>query len=93
MNKLEKLDLQKMIKANDVVDYTEDIRAKKHSQRIRDDVTKMIDLKKKYARLEKRLGRKFSTKTKNQMSTRSFSRKSMRNFATKTLRNPERLQS
>ena len=53
MNKLEKLDLQKMIKANDVVDCTEDIRAKKHSQRIRDDVTKMIDLKKKYARLSK----------------------------------------
>ena len=53
MNKLEKLDLQKMIKANDVVDCTEDIRTKKHSQRIRDDVTKMIDLKKKYARLSK----------------------------------------
>ena len=35
------------------MDCTEDIRTKKHSQRIRDDVTKMIDLKKKYARLSK----------------------------------------
>ena len=61
MNKLEKLDLQKMIKANDVVDCTENIRAKKHSQKIRDDVTKMIDLKKKYSRLSKSNPDQFDT--------------------------------
>ena len=61
MNKLERLDLQKMIKANDVVDCTEDIRAKKHSQKIRNDVTKMIELKKKYSRLSKSNHGQFDT--------------------------------
>ena len=40
-----------MINENDVNDYTNDIREKKHSELIRNDVTKMIDLKKKYPRL------------------------------------------
>ena len=61
MNKLERLDLQKMIKANDVVDCTEDIRDKKHSKKIRDDVTKMIELKKKYMRLSKSNPDQFDT--------------------------------
>ena len=51
MNQTESLQLKKMINENDVNDYTNDIREKKHSELIRNDVTKMIDLKKKYPRL------------------------------------------
>jgi len=46
MNQTESLQLKKMINENDVNDYTNDIREKKHSELIRNDVTKMIDLKK-----------------------------------------------
>ena len=51
MNNLEKLNLHKMIDANNVQDCTADIRAKKHSKLIRDDVTHLIALKTKYPRL------------------------------------------
>ena len=53
MNTQERLQLDKMIKENNVEDLTDDIRNKRHSELIRDDVTKMIDLKKKYSRLSK----------------------------------------
>ena len=53
MNNLEKLNLHKMIDANNVQDCTADIREKKHSQMIREDVTRFIALKTKYARLAK----------------------------------------
>ena len=49
----QKLDLAKMIKANDTDDCTEEIRAKKQSVLIRNDVKQMVYLKKKYERLAK----------------------------------------
>ena len=48
-----RLQLDKMISANNVEDCTQEIRNKKHSSKIRDDVTRMIELKKKYERLSK----------------------------------------
>jgi len=51
MNKLDKLQLDKMIQENDIEDCTQEIRTKKHSQKIRDDVTRLLDLKKKYENL------------------------------------------
>ena len=53
MNNIERLNLQKMINENDVKDETENIRQKKHSSLIRDDVNRFVELKKKYFRLEK----------------------------------------
>ena len=53
LNNQEKLDLQKMIKANDTEDCTEEIRNKKQSVLIRNDVKQMIYLKQKYNRLAK----------------------------------------
>ena len=53
MDDVNRLQLEKMIRENDVEDCTEEIRSKKHSKKIRDDVTAMIDMKKKYARLQK----------------------------------------
>jgi hypothetical protein len=51
MDKMDRLNLQKMIQANDVKDCTSEIRDKRHSQKIRDQVTHMLTLKKKYPRL------------------------------------------
>tara|TARA_Y100001935_G_C17182544_1_gene445865 strand:- start:19 stop:507 length:489 start_codon:yes stop_codon:yes gene_type:complete len=51
MNNTDRLQLEKMIQTNDVEDCTSEIRKKKHSKKIRDDVTTMIDMKKKYERL------------------------------------------
>ena len=53
MNEVDRLQLEKMIQQNDVEDVTDDIRKKKHSKKIRDDVTRMIDMKSKYKRLSK----------------------------------------
>lgn len=53
MNEVEKLHLQKMIKANDAQDNTESIRTLKHSDTIRNDVAKLLQLKKDYSRLAK----------------------------------------
>lgn len=52
---MDRIQLDKLIKANNVEDVTEEIRAKKHSDLIRRDVVKMIELKKKYSRLNKSL--------------------------------------
>ena len=51
MDNNERLNLQKMIDANNVVDCTEEIREKKHSAKIKTDVQTLLTLKKKYARL------------------------------------------
>jgi hypothetical protein len=51
MDSLDRLNLNKMIDANNVQDCTDEIRAKKHSSLIRDDVTRLISLKQKYSRL------------------------------------------
>jgi hypothetical protein len=51
MNQTENIQLKKMINENNVVDYTEDIRAKKHSSKIHDDVQRLLELKRKYSRI------------------------------------------
>jgi hypothetical protein len=51
MDTLDRLNLSKMIDANNVQDCTADIRSKKHSQLIRNDVTLLMSLKKIYSRL------------------------------------------
>ena len=51
MDPSDKLNLQKMINANDVADCTGDIRTKRHSIPIRRDVKRMIEAKQTYARL------------------------------------------
>jgi hypothetical protein len=48
MDDIQRLHLQKMIKANNTEDYTESIREMKHSGLIRDQVNSMILLKAKY---------------------------------------------
>lgn len=48
---MDRLQLQKMIDANNVVDCTQEIRDKKHSKPIREDVTRLVELKRKYSRL------------------------------------------
>ena len=53
LNKQQKLDLANMIKANETDDFTEEIRSKKQSVLIRNDVKQMVFLKNKYARLAK----------------------------------------
>jgi hypothetical protein len=49
MNENEKLQLQKMIKMNNVEDQTHQIRNLKHSQLIKKDIQTLLLLKKKYA--------------------------------------------
>ena len=49
----QKIDLHNMIKANDTEDFTEDIRKKKQSKLIHDDIKHMVYLKKNYQRLSK----------------------------------------
>ena len=51
MDTLDRLNLNKMIDANNVQDCTNEIRAKKHSKLIREDVTRLVALKQKYSRL------------------------------------------
>ena len=46
MNSNERLNLQKMIHENNVDDFTNDIREKKHSEKIRNDVNMLLKLKK-----------------------------------------------
>jgi len=53
MNEEERLNLQRMINANDVVDQTKKIRETKHSDTIREQVKIFVDFKKKYNRLAK----------------------------------------
>lgn len=53
MNNEERLNLQKMIKANDVEDQTNLIRQTKHSDQIRSEVKALLALKDKYPRLAK----------------------------------------
>jgi hypothetical protein len=51
MDSIDLLNLNKMIDANNVEDCTNQIRDKKHSSLIREDVDRLISLKKKYSRL------------------------------------------
>jgi hypothetical protein len=52
-NSQQRLDLAALIKANDTDDCTEEIRSKKQSVLIKNDVKHMISLKQKYERLSK----------------------------------------
>jgi hypothetical protein len=49
MDPSERLNLQKMINANDVQDMTDEIRIKKHSEIIKSDVKKLLFLKRKHS--------------------------------------------
>lgn len=51
MNADDKINLQNILQQTDVEETTSKIRVLKHSQQIKEDVTRMIELKKKYARL------------------------------------------
>ena len=51
MDDKQRLNLQEMIKQFDADDNTAKIRQLKHSRRIRDDVEKFVNLKKKYSRM------------------------------------------
>jgi len=51
MDTLDRLNLNKMIDANNVQDCTNEIRAKRHSDLIKADVTRLVNLKQKYSRL------------------------------------------
>lgn len=51
MNKNERLQLDKMIKENNVQDYTKEIRAKKHSGFLRQDIKRFLEFKKQNAKL------------------------------------------
>lgn len=53
MNDEERLNLKKMINANDVVDQTDKIRNTKHSDLIKEDVKNLMFIKNKYQRLAK----------------------------------------
>jgi hypothetical protein len=68
MDPLDKLNLSKMINANNVQDCTQEIREKKHSQLIRDDVTRLITLKQKYSRLMQTNPNQFDTMCVSQCS-------------------------
>jgi hypothetical protein len=68
MNPNESLQLKKMINENNVEDLTGDIREKKHSEKIRSDVTRMIELKTKYPRLEKSNSEQFDNMLTSQCS-------------------------
>lgn len=51
MNNLDKLNLQKMINANNVEDCTQEIRNKKHSTIIKQEINTLLFLKNKYSSL------------------------------------------
>jgi hypothetical protein len=61
MDTLDRLNLHKMIDANNVQDCTNEIRNKKHSQLIREDVQRLINLKTKYSRLAQSNPSQFDT--------------------------------
>ena len=52
LNREERLNLDKMIKSYDADDNTNKIRQLKHSKRIKEDVERLMNLKKKYIRME-----------------------------------------
>lgn len=53
MDETQRLNLSKMIKEYQSEETTNQIRTLKHSKRIRDDVTTMLELKKQYQRMER----------------------------------------
>ena len=53
LNDEKRLNLQKMVKAYGSEDNTEKIRKLRHSRRIKEDVERLVNLKKKYSRMKK----------------------------------------
>ena len=51
MNSMDRIQLEKMIQANDAADNTLQIRELRHSMRIHEDVATLLNLKRDYARL------------------------------------------
>jgi len=68
MNNSERLQLNKIIQNNDVEDMTSEIRKKLHSDKIKQDVLKMIEIKRKYPRLAESNREQFNTMLQNQCS-------------------------
>lgn len=61
MDDKQRLQLNKMIKTNNVEDVTETIREKKHSMLIKADIETMISLKRDYSRLAKSNSNQFNS--------------------------------
>ena len=61
----QKVDLDKLVKSYDSKDNTQQIRKLKHSKQIREDVAKIIELKKKYSRLKYESVEKMAIKQAN----------------------------
>ena len=61
----QKVDLDKLVKSYDSKDNTQQIRKLKHSKQIREDVAKIIELKKKYSRLKYESIEKMAVKQAN----------------------------
>ena len=68
MDKSERIQLDKILKANDTQDCTNEIREKKHSLPLKNDVRKMIELKEKYKRLKDTNKNQYETIIKGQCS-------------------------
>lgn len=68
MNEEERLQLKKMVKANNAKDNSSKIQELKHSSKIETDVKHMLFLKRKYPRLEKTNNEQFNTMCVNQCS-------------------------
>jgi len=66
MNDLERLNLQKMIQANDAENNTHLIRNLKHSLKISEEVDKLLGIKRDYARLAKSNPEQFDQMCVNQ---------------------------
>ena len=54
MNASEKLNLKNLIRDYKHESTTDKIRSLKHSEKIREDITRMLELKKKYTRIDKK---------------------------------------
>jgi len=65
MNNQERLHLSKLINANDVEDVTQNIRDRKHSTLIKDDIDKMMIVKRDYAKLAVTSPEEFESILKN----------------------------
>lgn len=68
MDKNERIQLDKMLRANNTEDCTNEIREKKHSKLLKNDVKKMIELKEKYKRLKDSNKNQYETMLKSQCS-------------------------
>ena len=60
------LNLKQMIKDNDVEDFTDIIRDKCHSQKIKNDISKYLEISNKYLRLKKTNNEQFKTICRSQ---------------------------